>query len=80
MCPFSLLLWSWEFFYIISGQVEQVGQVGQVDLSTRLVTWMRGVTGMGIMLSILKNIIGGVTDVMVNILYFGKCVCIPFLS
>ena len=54
-------------------KVEEVGQVGQVDVSTRLVTWMQGITGMGIMLSILKNIIGGVTDVMVGT--FSKFFC-----
>ena len=54
----------------IGARKEKVCEEGKCE-SSRLVTWCRSVVGLGLFITVIKNIVSGITDVMIKTTFSG---------
>ena len=52
---------------------QQIGKekVCEEEKCSRLVTWCRSVVGLGLFITVIKNIVSGITDVMIKTTFSG---------
>ena len=50
---------------------EKVAKERESESESGIVTWCKGIVGIGLFITVIKNIISGVTDVMIKTTFYG---------